>query len=307
MSNSKGSKKKSAKKKAQLSKKITSTKKSMPTNVTKKSTGKRKAKRKPVKVRKPSSYNIIQSGIKDYCLRKYGRRCSRKEVSEIYQALKLRYADEFKNPKSKITPKVIADTIDEKLGYKDAGSMPTALKDFEWYLLIDTLVLEDGGYFQADDVMIFDLTPIGLGKVRGSYSELEYMYTEQIYADMREYISDVEATTGIKMSPQPSFVLDANQTDEGKRVFTWVIDFDEVEGKEQLPIEEKGEKPTKEKKSKDKAEKAGVSEAVLLEREKTAQEKEKTKQAELKFKQDALDALNAGRIDQDTFKKLLGL
>jgi hypothetical protein len=46
---------------------------------------------------------------------------------------------------------------------------------------------------------------------------------------------------------------------------------------------------------------------VLLEREKTAQEKEKTKQAELKVKQDALDALKAGLIDQDTFKKLLGL
>jgi hypothetical protein len=133
------------------------------------------------------------------------------------------------------------------------------------------------------------------------------MYTEQIYTEMREYISDVEATTGMKMSPQPSFVLDEKQSDVAKRVFTWVIDFDKVEGKEELPIEEKGEKPTKEKKSKDKAEKAGVSEAVLLEREKTAQEKEKTKQAELKVKQDALDALKAGLIDQDTFKKLIGL
>jgi hypothetical protein len=213
----------------------------------------------------------------------------------------LRYADEFKDSKSGITPKVIADTIDERLGYRDAGSMPTDLKDFEWYMVIDRLVLQDGGYFLPEDVLTFDLTPIGLGKVRGSYTELEYMYTEQIYSDMREYISDVEGTTGIKMSPQPSFVLDEKQSDVAKRLFVWKIDFDDVEGKEELPIEGEGEKPKAEKKPKEKAAKkeSAVTEAVLLEREKTAQLREKTKQ-------DAMELLKAGKIDLDTFKALIG-
>jgi len=272
----------------------------MPTNVTKKSTGKRKAKRKSVKPRKPSSYNIIQSGIKDYCLRKYGRRCSRKEVSEIYQALKLRYADEFKDSKSGITPKIIADTIDERLGYRDAGSMPTDLKDFEWYMVIDKLILTDGGYFLEGDVLTFDLTSIGLGKVRGSYDELEYMYTEQIYTEMREYITDVEAQTGMKMSPQPSFVLDEKQSDVAKRLFVWKLDFGRVEGKEEFEETPEGQKPPKEKKAAEKKEKkeSAVTEQVLLEREKTAQLKEKTKQ-------DAMALLKEGKIDLDTFKLLI--
>ncbi len=279
----------------------------MPTKVTKKVTGKRKAKRNPVTPRKQSSYNIIQKGIKDYCLRKYGKRCSRKEVSEIYQALKLRYADDFKDSKSKITPKVIADTIDEKLAYRDAGSMPTDFEDFEWYMVVDKLILTDGGYFLEDDILTFDMTDIGLGKVRGSYAELDYMYTEQIYTDMREYISDVEAQTGMRMSPQPSFVFDEKQSDVANRLFTWKLDFGRVESREHFEGIPKEEKPPKEKKSKERAEKKeeGVTEAVLIEREKTAQMKEKTKQDALKIKQDALDALRAGLIDLDTFKMLI--
>jgi hypothetical protein len=236
-------------------------------------------------------------------LRKYGKRCSRQEVSEIYQALKLRYADEFKDSKSGITPKIIADTIDERLGYRDAGSMPTDLKDFEWYLVIDKLVLTDGGYFLEDDILTFDLSDVGLGKVTGSYAELDYMYTEQIYPDMREYISDVEATTGIKMSPQPSFVIDEDRTDVAKRVFVWKLDFGRVEGREQFQDTPEGQKPPSEKKAA--KSKAKESDAVILEREKTKQleiiertEKEKTKQK-------ALDAFSKGEISEETLKLII--
>jgi hypothetical protein len=276
------------------------TKKSvLPTSTTKK----RRAKRVVVKTRKESSYNVIQKGIKDYCLRKYGKRCSRQEVSEIYQALKLRYADEFKNPKSKITPKSIADTIDEKLGYKDAKAMPTDFEDFEWYMVIDKLILTDGGYFLEDDILTFDLSDVGLGKVTGSYAELDYMYTEQIYPDMREYISDVEATTGIKMSPQPSFVIDEDRSDFGKRVFVWKLDFGRVEGREQFQDTPEGQKPPSEKKAA--KSKAKESDAVILEREKTKQLEITERIAKEKTKQDALAAFKAGEINLETFKLLI--
>ena len=300
MSKSKASKGKSPKKNSEISKKIPP-KKSMPSKPVVNRAGKRKAKRKSVVVRKQSSYNIVQKGIKDYCLRKYGKRCTRKEVSEIYQGLKLRYADEWKDNKGSITPKKIADEIDQRLSYRKAGSMPTDLKDFEWYFVIDKLMLEDGGFFQPDDVLNFDLSPIGLGTPRGEYVDLEYIYTEEVYPEVREYISDVETTTGLKMSPQPLFVLDEKRSDIDKRIFTWVIDFGQVEGKEEFLPTPEGQKPPKEKKEgKEAKSKSAVTEAVLLEREKTEQMK-------IQKQLNAMELLKSGAIDQDTFKKLLGL
>ena len=77
-----------------------------------------------------------------------------------------------------------------------------------------------------------------------------------------------------------------DEVDDGKAVKTRT----ESKGKKESKRESEGEVP----------------ESVLIEREKTAQEREKTLQAQAKIKQDAIDLLKSGKIDLDTFKRLIG-
>ena len=265
--------------------------------------GKRKAVRKPE--RKPSNYNLIQGAIADYCVRKYGKKCSKKEISEIYQGLKNRYLEEGR--KSPFTPKEIAKEIDKRLAYLGKGSMPTFLKDFVWYMIEDVLVFNDGGFFKPSDRLIFNMTAIGLGKRKTEYSDLSDFYKEELYGEVREWMMDVEGETGIKISPQPTFVLDEDASDFEKRIYVWKFDLSDVDEKDELEIvkepeeavveEKKGEGEV-EKEKEVKAGEKGVSEKVLLEREKTAQLREKTKQ-------EAMALLKEGKIDLDTFKMLI--
>lgn len=264
--------------------------------------GKRKAVRKPA--RKYSNYNLIQGAIADYCVRKYGRKCSKKEISEIYQGLKSRYLEEGR--KSPFTPQEIAKAIDKRLAYLGKDAMPTLLKDFEWFQVVAILVFNDGGFFKPADRLVFDLTSIGLGKRRTEFSDLADFYKEELYVEIREWMMDVEVETGIKMSPPPTFVLDEDASDMQKRIYVWKLDFGEVEGAEEVVdtegAKEKGVEEVvveeKEAPSEEKGKEKGVSEKVLLEREKTAQMREKTKQ-------EAMALLKEGKIDLETFKMLI--
>jgi hypothetical protein len=252
---------------------------------------------------------LIQGAIADYCVRKYGKKCSKKEISEIYQGLKNRYLEEGR--KSPFSPKEIAKEIDKRLAYLGKGSMPTLLKDFVWYLIEDILVFNDGGFFKPADRLVFNMTAIGLGKRKTEYSDLSDFYKEELYGEVREWMMDVEGETGIKVSPQPTFVLDEDASDFEKRIYVWKFDMSDVEGKEEMEIVEEAEGEAEqavaeEKKGEDEVEKEkeaktkgkGVSEKVLLEREKTAQLREKTKQ-------DAMALLKEGKIDLETFKLLI--
>ena len=307
--------------KRKASKKKVPTKKSKSDGIKAKKTnqllknGKRKARKKGV--RKPSQYNAVKKSISEYCKRKYGRRCSQKEISEIYSNLKSRFIDN-KSEKNPISIQDIQRTIDERLAYygKD-DTMPILLRDFEYFNTLAILYWRDGGFFKQDDILNFDLRGIGEGIVRCTFNELPEAFGEEIKDVVKEWVTDVIDATGFEPSPPPTFVFDEEMSDYGKREFTWVLDIDyegELPSKEEREEEEedgtsgksragtgkskskKGEKGAK-KESKTESE-GETPESVLIEREKTLQAKEKTKQ-------EAMELLRSGKIDLDTFKLLI--
>ena len=199
---------------------------------------KRRAKRAEPK--KQNSYHIIQSAISNYCKEKYGKSCSKKEMSEIYQALKSRYKD---SKGVQINPNEIAKEIDKRLAYYDVTKVPKVLKDFLWFDVVDRLKGNDGLYFRDEDMIVLDFSSVSddLGVMKTPYSSLEEFYTDDLYPLVQEYFEDVYNQTGIKVSPPPTFVLNEEQTDYEKRIFRYEFDIDDKQkSKEKLEQREEG-------------------------------------------------------------------
>jgi hypothetical protein len=264
--------------------------------------------------RAQTQYDIVRGIVADYCKRNYGRRCTRAESKEIYQALKLRFLDKESGVKQ-ISIEDIKKDIDKVLAFKGETSPPTSVVlPMPYYDVVTRLYNNDGGFFQDDDTLIFDLSTIGEGKVKTPYAELPYAYKTDIYERVRDYISDVEAT-GIKVSPPPEFVYDADKSKEDKRIFVWNINFDNVSDKEELFTSEEIKEQSDEKERNEEVviekieeiTKGGAdADILLIEKEKTKQKEVELEITKEKTKQDAMALLQAGKIDLDTFLKIIG-
>ena len=303
-------------------KKVVSTKKALKPLKTQgvqkvsKSKIKRPAKRKAAP-RKGNSvqtqYNVVRKVVADYCMRNYGRRCTRKESQEIYQALKLRFLDKESGIKQ-VSLEDIKKDIDKVLAFKGETSPPTSVVlPMPYYDVVTRLFNNDGGFFADDDTLIFDLSTIGEGKVKTPYAELPYAYKTDIYERIQNYIADVEAS-GVKVSPPPEFVYDADKSKEEKRIFVWNINFDNVEDKEEMFTGEelKGQSEEKERNEEVISEKVeeiketGVNAELDIEKERTKQKEVELEITKEKTKQDAMALLQAGKIDLETFLKIIG-
>ena len=226
--------------------------------------GKRKAKRKkgfvplkggasmevPSKVRKQSSYNIVSSAISKWC-KENGARCTKKQISEIYQGLKERRLTG--DPKYQLTAEDIASGIKGKLvvdegtdrekkvdllAFKDAVGVPTQFLDFEWYFA-PSFFNNDGLFFKQDDVLRFDLSSIGRGVIEIYYSEFNERYRDDIYEWITEEVEGFESESG--KGYYGRFKLNQDATDIENRIFEWTF---EGQDEGQVPTQEGREKVT---------------------------------------------------------------
>jgi hypothetical protein len=210
--------------------------------------GKRKAKRKqgfvpankgaskqvPTKVRKKSDWNTVSSSISQWC-KDNGSRCTKKQISEIYQGLKERRLTG--DPKYKLTPEDIqlgikGDLIlnkgkknEEKvdlLAYKNQESVPTQFKEFPWFNA-PSFFNNDGLYFKDDDILLFDLFAIGRGMVETTYKEFNMVYRDEMYQWITKSLQDYEEANNEAASPPPDFILNEEEIDLENRVFEWKL------------------------------------------------------------------------------------
>ena len=214
--------------------------------------GKRKAKRKkgfiplkggaskevPSKVRKQSSYNIVSSAISKWC-KENGARCTKKQISEIYQALKER---RLKDDKYNLTAEEIELGIKGKLvlnegkyneekvdllAFKNDEAVPLQFLEFNWFDS-PSFFNNDGLFFKKDDVLRFDFTSIGRGVVEVYYSEFNKVYRDEIYVWLTQDIEDFEKQNGVMLSPVPKFILNEEMTDIENRIFEWTFESDDL-------------------------------------------------------------------------------
>jgi hypothetical protein len=291
-----------------------------------------KVEGKEKKKRRISDYLILQSAISKYCGDRYERlmadpkisadekkkirkKCTKKEVSEIYQGLKTRFLTS-KTKGLKINASELSLEIENKLSYKGKAILPFTLREFEWFLLVDMLYGADGFYFKPSDTLNFNCDMGGgdnMGVFSTDYGDLEDYYKEEMYSPLREYMEALQGEND--SSVKPLFVFNEGLSDIENRIFWWDLndgmgeagsEDSKKEREEDLGddfelTEEDIQEPKESgKKGKEKPKKEVLSEAVLVEREKTKQEQEKSKQQ-------AMELLKLGLIDKDEFKKLTGL
>ena len=289
----------------------------------KKASKPRKRKAKLVKAKRvPTQYDVVRKIVAEYCMRNYGRRCTRAESKEIYQSLRMRFLNKESGLKE-VSLSDIKSDIDKVLAFRNESSPPSSVVvPMPYYEVVTRLYNNDGGFFRDDDTLIFDLSIIGEGKVRTPYNELPYAYKTDLYERIREYMGDVELQTGVKVSPPPEFVYDADKSKEDKRVFVWNINFDNVSDKEQIFTGEELKEQSDDKERNEEVieekideltQKDTSADVLLIEKERTRQKeieleitKEKTKQDIEKTKQDAMALLQSGKIDLETFLKIIG-
>lgn len=299
------------------------------------SNAKRPAKRKAKRVveKKKSSYNILQSAISTYCKERYAKlmanpmfsaeekkkfrkTCTREEISDIYKSLRARFIEtEKKN--LVLSPQEIASTIESRLAFRDSDTFPLVLRQkIEWFSILDILVGNDGGYFKPDDVLMFNCSIFDLSTYESYYREIEDVYTEQIYSDIKEFIDENKEFD----SPVPLFVFNEAESDVENRIYYWDLTWSEFEGDfgdEDIPTAPDGDIPPTIEDTTEPGEEKGTKKGKGKKKEKdsdsvaVAVEKEKTKQKELDLKIEKeknlgklLDMLDKGLIDSDTFKAL---
>jgi hypothetical protein len=290
---------------------------------------KRKAKRKkgfvalksgeslqmPSKVRKVSNYNLVSSAVSKYCKDNYNRKCTKKEISEIYNELKLRYLTS--DPKYQLTADEINSQITKLLSNRNNLNVPVSLFGFNWFEL-PSLFNQDGLFFKRDDVLRFDLRIINKGVVETTYEELNDFYRNEIYVWINEVVDEYESDEGELPSPIPQFDLSAEESDEENRIFGWSFTSDKLsgyfgtglykptrEGRERVVgIKDKSlpsEKDLRSKKGGKKGSEGVIGKSkdeIALEREKIAFDREKFE--EEKFVRD-LTLLDKGLMDRDFF------
>ena len=263
--------------------------------------GKRKAKRKkgfvplkggasmevPSKVRKKSDWNIVSSAISKWC-KDNGARCTKKQISDIYQGLKERRVTG--DPKYNLTAEDIELGIkgelvlnegkknEEKvdlLAFKNDEAVPLQFLEFNWFDS-PSFFNNDGLFFKSDDVLRFDFTSIGRGIVEVYYSEFNKVYRDEIYVWLTQDIEDFEKQNGVMLSPVPKFILNEEMTDIENRIFEWTFESDDLsidlgatqEGREKvtgvkdksLPTEAEAKAQKEEDKAREKQESAPMSE-----------------------------------------------
>jgi hypothetical protein len=204
----------------------------------------------PSKVRKKSSYNIVSSAISKWC-KENGARCTKKQISEIYQGLKERRLTG--DPKYNLTAEDIELGIkgqlvlnegkknEEKvdlLAFKDTDGVPTQFFDFEWYFA-PSFFNNDGLYFKSDDVLRFDLSSIGRGVIEIYYSEFNAVYRDEIYEWITEEVEGFESESG--KGYYGRFKLNEQATDVENRIFEWTF---EGQDEGQVPTQQGREKVT---------------------------------------------------------------
>jgi hypothetical protein len=190
----------------------------------------------PTKVRKISDWNIVSSSISKWC-KENGSRCTKKQISEIYQGLKERRLKG--DPKYKLTAEDIQLGIqgelilnkgtskEEKvdlLAYKNDTSVPAQFFTFPWFNA-PSFFNNDGLFFRDEDVFFFDLTPIGRGLVQTTYKDFNTKYRDELYMWITQDIDDYEDRNGIPPSPPPDFILNQEETDLNNRVFEWKFQY----------------------------------------------------------------------------------
>ena len=286
--------------------------------------------------RKVSDYLVLQTAISKYCADRYSRlmsdpsisaddkkkirkRCSKQEVSEIYQGLKSRFL-KSKTKGMQISASDLSIQIEQKLAYKGKESVPFTCREFEWYLLIDTLYGADGFFFKPSDVLNFNCNMGGafnMGVFSSEYNSLEDTYKEEMYSVLREYMDDIQEEND--SSVKPFFVFNEELSDIENRIFWWDLNDGLESAGSGRDGDGGGKGETKEmgedfelteddirdevesgKKGAKKKDKEVLSESVLLEREKTKQEREKSKQM-------AMELLKDGLITKEEFLKLAGI
>jgi hypothetical protein len=302
--------------------------------------GKRKAKRKkgfvplkkgasmevPSKVRKKSSYNIVSSAISKWC-KENGARCTKKQISEIYQGLKERRLTG--DPKYQLTAEDIELGIkgnlvlnkgtekEEKvdlLAFKDTDGVPTQFLDFEWYFA-PSFFNNDGLYFKSDDVLRFDLSSIGRGVIEIYYSEFNSVYRDDIYEWITEEVEGFESESG--KGYYGRFKLNQDATDIENRIFEWTFEGQDEgqvptqEGREKvtgikdksLPTEAEAKAQKEEDKAREKQESAPPRKLSKKELElETLKEKNKEKELQIKEKEIDLESVKLGLMDAEEFK-----
>jgi hypothetical protein len=302
--------------------------------------GKRKAKRKkgfvplkkgasmevPSKVRKKSSYNIVSSAISKWC-KENGARCTKKQISEIYQGLKERRLTG--DPKYQLTAEDIELGIkgnlvlnkgtqnEEKvdlLAFKDTDGVPTQFFDFEWYFA-PSFFNNDGLYFKSDDVLRFDLSSIGRGVIEIYYSEFNSVYRDDIYEWITEEVEGFESESG--KGYYGRFKLNQDATDIENRIFEWTFEGQDEgqvptqEGREKvtgikdksLPTEAEAKAQKEEDKAREKQESAPPRKLSKKELElETLKEKNKEKELQIRAKEIDLESVKLGLMDAEEFK-----
>jgi hypothetical protein len=292
---------------------------------------KRPAKRKAKRViaKKQSSYNILQSAISKYCKERYEKlmanpmisaedkkkirkTCTRAETSDIYKSLKARFL-ETQEKNLVLSPQEIAATIEQRLAFRDSDSFPLVLRqNIEWFSLLDILVGNDGGYFKPDDVLLFNCSIFELITYESYYREIEDVYTESIYSDIKDFVDENKEFD----SPIARFVFNEAESDIENRIFYWDLtwsEFEEGEDEEDFTTKDTGTTSTEEETETEEetTTKKGKGKKKDKDADSVAIEKEKTKQKELDLKIEKeknlgklLDMFNQGQIDAETFKRL---
>ena len=302
--------------------------------------GKRQAKRKkgfvpmkggasmevPSKVRKKSAYNIVSSAISKWC-KDNGARCTKKQISEIYQGLKERRLTG--DPKYQLTAedielgikgKLVVDEGTEKektidlLAFKNQEGVPTQFFDFEWYFA-PSFFNNDGLYFKQDDVLRFDLTSIGRGVIEIYYSEFNSVYRDDIYEWITEEVEGYESESG--KGYYGRFKLNQEATDIENRIFEWTFEGQDEgqvptqEGREKvtgikdesLPTEAEAKAQKEEDKAREKQESAPPRKLSKKELElETLKEKNREKELMLKEKDSDREDVKMGLMTSEEFR-----
>ena len=287
---------------------------------------KRKAKRKqgfvptkkgtskevPTKVRKKSDWNIVSSAISKWC-KDNGSRCTKKQISEIYQGLKERRLKG--DPKYKLSAedielgikgelKVDEGTDKEKtidlLAFKNQEAVPTQFFEFPWFNA-PSFFNNDGLFFRDEDILFFDLTAIGRGLVQTTYKEFNTKYRDELYMWITQDINDYEEANGEAPSPPPDFILNLEETDLNNRIFEWKFQYQSSlipsvptqEGQQKVTGELDTSLPTesqvKAQNEEDMARQNQVSEQEAKERLKIDKMNAKTRQLEAKNEERKID------------------
>jgi len=266
----------------------------------------RKAKRVIVSQspRKKSDYNVLSSQISEYCKkRQNGKPCSRQKIAEIYNAIKQEQNKEGK----KLSQQEIRSIIESKLAFVNVKSVPELLKQFDWFRVVDVLVEGSGSFFKDQDLIVFNLSEIGLGSLKTPFFNTEDYYLDEIYPTIQQYADEVEDLTGRKLnSPPPQFIYDESKSDIEKRIFTWIFSMSDSlpEGiSRDEDIDE--EPPTSEVETEEKPAKKTDEAEILRLRKETAQAEEKMLSEKRALISEYKDLYKLGVLTSDELKKLI--